>query len=54
MPTLERAKVIQAYMGGNIYWDIKYTCFRVMSSDSRSLIGKDYYAGKDYDNYIKI
>ena len=37
MPTLERARVIQKHMGGSIYWDEDYECFRVMQSNSPAL-----------------
>lgn len=33
MPTIERARVIQAHMGGHIYWDHVYQCYRVMKRD---------------------
>jgi hypothetical protein len=37
MPTLARAKIVQQHMGGDIYWDLTYECYRVMSQFSPSL-----------------
>jgi len=37
MPSFQRAIVIQKHMGGEIYWDTRYNCFRVMRSGSLSL-----------------
>ncbi len=45
MPTIERAKHIQKMMGGDIYYDREYHCFRVMKCDSPSLWD---------DHYIKV
>lgn len=38
MPTIERARHIKKMMGGNIYYDIVYHCFRVMDAWSLSLV----------------
>lgn len=38
MSTVQRAKHIQKHMGGEIYYDRHYQCFRVMKSDSLALV----------------
>lgn len=47
MSSIERAEVIQKHMGGDIYFDLVYHCFRVMQSDSPSL-------GRWREHYVKI
>lgn len=37
MPTLDRARNIQKHMGGDIYFDPTYQCYRVMEYNSPSL-----------------
>ena len=37
MNSIERARVIQHHMGGEIYWDTAYRCYRVLNAHSQSL-----------------
>lgn len=37
MDSLLSARNIQSHMGGEVYWDRHYQCFRVMRCDSQSL-----------------
>lgn len=47
MPTFERAERVQRYMGGDIYYDKRHRCYRVMQCDSPSL-------WRDGNNYERI
>ncbi len=47
MPTLARARHIQRHMGGSIYWDKVYFCYRVMRCGSPSLY-------RWYEHYEKV
>jgi hypothetical protein len=47
MPTIERARVIQSHMGGSIYFDPFYSCYRVLKCGSSSL-------NKYYDEYVLV